>query len=334
MTKKERIQAAIRGEKPDKLPYSFWSHMPGTDLDPEAISEKTLEFYKTYDLDFIKTMNNGMYSVEDFGCTVDYSEIVKGGMAHITGTPILTGADFKNIEPCSIKKGSYARELRHLGLVLDKVKGEEVPVIFTVFSPITTADKMCGGRVMEFIKDGHGDAVKAALEAVTETTCALAKKAIEMGADGIFFAAQTSTYDKCTAEIYREYGRPYDLRVFEAASGGWMNTIHCHGSNIMFEVVKDYPVDVFNWHVWETYPDLDEAFLLTGKCLMGGLVRTDITKQDRGRIQHQIFECFKQMKGRNLILTPGCVVRYPLDREMLMFIGKTRDEIEKAFDER
>ena len=62
MTKKERIQAAIRGEKPDKIPYSFWTHMPGTDLDPEAIAEKTYEFYKKYDFDFVKTMNNGMYS--------------------------------------------------------------------------------------------------------------------------------------------------------------------------------------------------------------------------------------------------------------------------------
>ena len=80
MTKKERIQAAILGEKPDKMPYSFWTHMPGTDLDPEAISQKTYEFYKKYDFDFVKTMNNGMYAIEDFGCTVDYSEIVKGGV--------------------------------------------------------------------------------------------------------------------------------------------------------------------------------------------------------------------------------------------------------------
>ncbi len=28
------------------MPYSFWTHMPGTDLDPEAISQKTYEFYK------------------------------------------------------------------------------------------------------------------------------------------------------------------------------------------------------------------------------------------------------------------------------------------------
>ena len=87
MTKKERIQAAIRGEKPDKMPYSFWSHMPGTDLDPEAIAQKTYEFYKKYDFDFVKTMNNGMYPIEDFGCTVDYSEIVKGGVAKWSAPP-------------------------------------------------------------------------------------------------------------------------------------------------------------------------------------------------------------------------------------------------------
>ena len=67
MTKKERIQAAIAGEKPDKLPYSFWTHLPGIDLNPELLAEKTYEFYKKYDIDFIKTMNNGMYAIEDFG---------------------------------------------------------------------------------------------------------------------------------------------------------------------------------------------------------------------------------------------------------------------------
>ena len=69
MTKKERIQAAIRGEKPDKMPYSFWTHMPGTDLDPEAISQKTYEFYKKYDFDFVTVM---------YVCNVDEASAVNG----------------------------------------------------------------------------------------------------------------------------------------------------------------------------------------------------------------------------------------------------------------
>ena len=95
-----------------------------------------------------------------------------------------------------------------------------------------------------------------------------------------------------------------------------------------FEVLKDYPVSVFNWHAWETLPDLDEAFCLTGKCLMGGLQRMDIPNRNKNAIQHQIFESFKQLKGLHQILTPGCVIRYPLDDEMLEYVKRTKDFVE------
>ena len=93
MTKRERIQAAVKGTKPDKLPYSLWTHLPGIDLDPALLAEKTYEFYKTYDVDFIKTMNNGMYPIEDFGCAVDYSEIARGGDAKVNDTPVREESD-------------------------------------------------------------------------------------------------------------------------------------------------------------------------------------------------------------------------------------------------
>lgn len=78
MTKKERIQAAIHGDAVDHVPYSLWTHLPGIDLDPARNAEHTYDFYKKYDVDILKTMNNGMYSVEDFGVTTDFSDIAKG----------------------------------------------------------------------------------------------------------------------------------------------------------------------------------------------------------------------------------------------------------------
>ncbi len=303
--------------------------MPGIDLDPERLAEETYKFYRTYDVDFIKTMNNGMYAIEDFGCEIDYSEVLKGGVAHVVKTPIHQAEDWYKLSVCPVDKGSLARELKSLALLLEKTKQEDVPVIFTVFSPITTANKLSGGTLRQYLADGHGEAVHHALKIITETTCQVAKRAIELGADGIFFAAQSSTYDFMTAEEYEEYGVPYDMEVLEAAKDGWMNTIHAHGPNIMLELLKNYPVDVFNWHAWETYPAVDEASLVTGKCLMGGLNRTDITQCNRNAIRHQIFECFKMMKGRGQILTPGCVIRYPLDTKMLGFIKTTKEEIEQ-----
>lgn len=328
MTKKERLQAAVNGQRPDTLPYSFWTHLPGIDLDPVRLAQETYDFYRAYDVDVIKTMNNGMYSIEDFGCRVDYSEISRGGVAKVIDTPIIRGEDWYRLAPCSVEKGSLARELYSLDLLLDKVKGEEVPVIFTVFNPLTIANKISGNRLREHLAQGHADAVHHALEAITQTTCALARAALEHGADGIFLANQTSSYDFMGLEEYREFGVPYDLRVLQAADQGWMNTIHVHGNNILFQLLKDYPVHVFNWHAWETLPAIDEAAVLTGKCLMGGLKRTDITQRDRNAILHQIYECYRLLGGRNHILTPGCVIRYPLDRDMLSYVKQAKDFVE------
>ena len=46
MTKAERIRAALRGERPDRVPYALWSHFPGIDMDPEKLAEESWSFYK------------------------------------------------------------------------------------------------------------------------------------------------------------------------------------------------------------------------------------------------------------------------------------------------
>ncbi|MPN28215.1 hypothetical protein SDC9_175656 [bioreactor metagenome] len=156
----------------------------------------------------------------------------------------------------------------------------------------------------------------------------MAKEAIRLGADGIFFASQMSSYDVMDTELYLEYGKPYDLQVLEAAKEGWMNTVHAHGSNVMFDILSDYPANVFNWHAWETLPAIDEAKQLTGKCLMGGLNRTDITNCNRNAIRNQIYASYQLTGGRGLILTPGCVIRYPLNDAMLAYINTAKAFVE------
>ncbi|MFL2135932.1 hypothetical protein ACEN33_05770 [Ruoffia sp. FAM 24228] len=117
----------------------------------------------------------------------------------------------------------------------------------------------------------------------------MAHKAIELGAAGVYFASQMSSYDKASEEIYAEYGVPYDLQVLKGARDGWFNAIHAHGDDIMFDLVKDYPVQVFNWHVWESLPELKEGIDYTNKCVMGGIARMDITHNNRNPLHHQIY---------------------------------------------
>lgn len=325
MNKRERIEAAVAGERADTVPYSLWTHLPGIDLDPVRNAEHTFQFYQDYDVDILKTMNNGMYSVEDFGARVDYSQIASGGVAVITDSPVKKAEDWESLEPASIDKGALLREQTYLKLLLEKT-GKEVPVLFTVFSPLTTAFKLCPD-LMKHVSEGHGNSVKHALRVIAETTCRLTERVIGMGADGIFFATQLSSYSRAEEEFYREYGKPYDMEVVHA-SRGWCNTLHAHGKDIMFPLLRDYPVEIFNWHAWESLPAVDEARDLTGKCIMGGLERMDITEGHKNQIEYQIYRTLKETEGRKVILSPGCVIRYPLDREMLSFVRKAKEEIE------
>jgi hypothetical protein len=67
--KTERIRCVLDGELADRVPYSVWTHFPGIDLDPDRLAEATLAFYRDLDLDFLKNMSNGMFSIEDLDAT-------------------------------------------------------------------------------------------------------------------------------------------------------------------------------------------------------------------------------------------------------------------------
>lgn len=329
MNKRERIHAAIRGEEVDRIPYAFWTHLPGIDLDPQLLAEETWNFARKYDVDFIKMMNNGMYAIEDYGCEIDYSDIKNGGVAKITSTPVEKYDDWGKIGEVPLEKGALAREIRSLENLLAKTRGSNIPVIFTAFSPLTTAQKLCGGKLVEQVRHGQTKLVHQALEGIAATTSNLVRKVLETGADGIFFATQLSSYDIMTEEEYEEFGKPYDMKVLSAAKEGWFNVLHMHGLNVMFDMLKEYPVQVLNWHVWETEPEIGEARKRTGKCIMGGINRYSVTKKDRDALDDQIGGAIRQSKGKGHILTPGCVIRYPLDEETLRYVEIAKERIEK-----
>lgn len=72
MNKNEKMKQAINGQKQQNIPFSFWTHLPDIDRQPKKLAEASFQLYKDYDLDFIKTMNNGMYAVEDYGTEIDF----------------------------------------------------------------------------------------------------------------------------------------------------------------------------------------------------------------------------------------------------------------------
>ena len=322
MNKIERIRAAIEGKPVDRVPYAFWSHFPEADRDPELLAQAVVRFVSDYDTDLVKVMSNGMYAVEDFGCECDFSEVARGGVAKVTKTPIETPGDWMKIKPLPLGSPVLARELRALELILAGLKGK-LPVLFTVFSPLTIAEKLSCGKLREHLDAGYGDAVDNALAAMAETVKNLSAKAIELGADGVFFATQTAVRSCFSASEHARYGVKHDLKALEGASRGWCNAIHLHGADIFFDEYLSYPVQILNWHVWETAPDIDEALEKSDKCVMGGLKRFSITENKKDELTAQIWASLAQSGGKRHILAPGCVVRLPVPASALRHIAAT-----------
>jgi uroporphyrinogen decarboxylase len=319
MNKNEKIRAILDGHVFQTPAYAFWTHFPGIDLDPKLLAEHTYDFYNTYDIDFVKVMSNGMYAVEDFGCVCDYSEVPSGGVAKLIETPIKQYEDWTKIEPVAVQAKALERELSSLHLLGKKLQNA-VPVVFTVFSPVTIAQKLSKNQLLTHIEKGKTALIHQALRAIAKTTADLSAKAIELGAAGVFFATQLSSFISMTEEQYREYGVPYDLQVLESAQEGWLNILHIHGRQIMFDLLKEYPVQAINWHVWETPPTLAEARVRSSKCFLGGIKRHDVTQGNIKALHQQIQRALQETEGKDHILTPGCVIRYPLQKEVLAYI--------------
>jgi uroporphyrinogen decarboxylase len=317
MDKLQRVRAALAGAVVDRPPYAFWTHLPGTDLDPRALADATAAFARRYDLDFVKSMPNGLYVVEDWGAETDYSDIARGGVARVTRPAVSAADDWPRLARVEVNDGAFGRELTHLARLVPLV-GANVPVLATVFSPLTIAGKLSNGLHREHVVR---DAAKlaAGLETITEATCAFARAAIERGCAGIFLAVQDAAHGVIEEASYRLHGEPYDRRVLAAArdAGAWFNVVHMHGERVWFDLLSRYDVAALNWHIGETPPSIAEYRAHGSKPIVGGMQRGHLTRGDHAAIRADIETATRQTNGRGLLLAPACVIRHPVDDAVL-----------------
>ncbi len=321
MNKSARIHAALRGEPVDRTPFGFWTHRPDIDLNAEKLAEATTDFAQRLDLDFVKSMPNGFYCVEDWGCALDFSDVARGGVGHVVRPAVSAPEDWAKLALTPITQGALARELRYLSLLVKRMK--DVPVLATVFSPMTIANKLSNG-VHRTHLDSHPQQVRAGLEVITQVTGDFTRAALAAGCAGIFFATQDATFQAFDADRYRQLAEPHDHCVLHVAreAGGWFNVIHMHGDDVLFDVLRDYPVDALNWHIGETPPTIRDYRDRGGKrAILGGLQRGHLTNRNVSAVMADIELSLAQTQGRGIILAPACVIRHPVDEAVLLEIS-------------
>jgi uroporphyrinogen decarboxylase len=290
ITKRERVEAALRGEVLDRPPFVFWHHFRPHGS-ARALANATLDFFGRFDLDIYKIMPDLPYPFPNGG---------------------ISGPDhWYLLAPLAVTAGNFGRQIDTVRLVRAAV-GPDVPVISTMFSPLTQLMEFAGtAGVRDAIAESPAT-LHGALGVVTDNLTRLAAALIEAGADGIFFSVQGAGDGKLTAGQFAEYGRPYDMAVLNAASAGWLNVLHAHASHeLLLESVLDYPVPVISWSDRLTGISLsrmrETAPTLT---VMGGIQEHGVIGAGpASAIEAEIADALVQTDhGRRLIIAPGCSV--------------------------
>lgn len=61
MNKRQRVECAIRGGKPDKVPVSIYQHSAVHDRGVDEFVAYTLDFHSKFDPDYVKVMYDELY---------------------------------------------------------------------------------------------------------------------------------------------------------------------------------------------------------------------------------------------------------------------------------
>jgi uroporphyrinogen decarboxylase len=310
MTKRERILAALHRRPVDRPPVAFWQHVPHRDHTARGLADAMLEWQRRWDLDLIKIMSSGVYCVEDWGCKVAYQGSPNGAKT-CTQHAVRQPADWARIKPLDPGRGALGRELEALRHIL-RGRSDDVPVLHTVFAPLTIARKLAGDRLDHDLRD-HPNAVMGALDAITETVIRYVAEVGKAGADGIFYASQTASRDVMAEGDHSRFSMPYSWRVLESLDGSPLWTmLHVHGRQIYFDRSATLPVAAINWHDRLTAPTLGAGLRRFKGAVVGGLNESQTLRTGSpAEAAADVADAIVQTASTGVIIAPGCVL--PLD---------------------
>ena len=313
MTHWERVRAALQGDDVDRPPMSLWKHWPVDDETPAGLAAVTLHWQREFDFDFVKFMPTGTYGIEDWGAETIYRP-TENGTRTIIKHGVTQPQQWPQLQQLDVNKDYLGIQIEALRLTAAELKGE-VPILQTVFSPLTTARKLAGDRVLAHMRQ-YPDLLKEGLQIIAETTARFAKASLQAGAHGIFFATQNATYRVMTEAEYREFGVAFDMVVFDAIKDeSQFSLLHVHGEDTMFDLMASYPAHAMNWHDRTAGPSLTEARKHFDGALIGGVDEWHtLLFGSEEAIRDEIHDAIAQTKGRGFMVGPGCVlpIRTPL----------------------
>jgi uroporphyrinogen decarboxylase len=320
LSKRERVDAALRGDSVDRTPVAAWQHFIPAELAPDTLAETSLRYFQQFDWDWLKVNPRSTYYAEAWGNQYDFNDY-EGVRPRFISGPVASASDLERIQPISPTGGVFAEHLELLRFI--KAGMVDAHFIQTVFSPLSVLAYLIARpaeNTQELSRQARYDALHrmmsenpegthAALGNIAQTLAGYAAACLESGASGIFFAiVRLARAGVVSQEEYATFGKPYDVQVLQAVQSAPFNMLHLCGEQAYFDLVADYPVHAINWAtINQQNPDMAEAQRRTSMAVVGGVDETGVLQHGSPEeVISAAHVALQATNGRKVLLAPGC----------------------------
>ena len=297
MSKVERVRATLRGERIDRVPFTCWHHF-GLEKQPgDKHAEATIDFYRKFDVDFLKVMSDFPYPAPQ-------------GLEKISQPE-----EWQRVEPL---KNPFPEQIKALRLIHKELRGQAL-FVETIFHSWNVAEKLSSKKDLTQLKENDPKLFKKVLRAISESQANHARLALDAGAAGIFLAVSAADQLVTDPLDYMRMGRESDLIILDAVKDkGSLNILHVHGKKPHWDTLVTYPVQVMNYSTHGTGVGLTDARRRFSGTLMGGLNEEKIASQTAEELAGDLHAAAVAMQKRRWILSPGCSVPNDIAPEVLL----------------
>lgn len=286
----ELVDRVLGGEAVDHPPVSLWYHFGVQHGDGPRFARLALDYFRHYDFDYLKVMNDYFYPLPD-------------GLEAVR-----TGADLQRVSRFDVERSPWREQFRALEVIGRQLRGEAY-FLDTVFDPWHTLKRSLAGEHITELMDTDPDGVRAALDVITENLIAYCRRSLELGSAGIFLSIPASR-ELVSRDAFLAFVKPFAYRVCQAISAeGRMNVAHLHGEDLFFDECLDLPVRVFNW--WDRGPkgpSLPSAKAKISGCVMGGIDQTIVNRRTGPFLREHVREARAQGGRERFFLANGCSI--------------------------
>ena len=290
MNKLKRLDAVLKGRKPDRAPFCMWYHFGNQHASGKKFAAITLEWFEHYDFDFLKVMNDYYYPMPE-------------GLEEVKSAEDL--GRLKRFDP---EKSDWKEQLKAIKLIGQALDGKAY-FIDTLFDPWQCLLKSLAGEHLLDLAITEPEALHQALDVVADNLISYSRKSLSLGASGIFLSMLTSqnTLDR---ELFLTFAKPAAMKVLTAIKDlGWMNVAHLHGAGIYIDDLLDFPVQVLSWEDRKPgNPSLAEVKGRWPGVVMGGVDIDQVLCVTPARCRENVREGIRLGGNTRFILANGCSI--------------------------